>query len=81
MPKVRRRNLPPALLQHLLDRIQDRSISGDQLGLLAAWLDQQPDVPEDRWFKRFPGMIVCGEGDLVKTFLAADQAPFGAEVH
>jgi hypothetical protein len=36
VPKVRRENLPPALLQHLLDRIQERSISVDQLGLLAS---------------------------------------------
>jgi hypothetical protein len=54
MPKVRRANLPAALLQHLLDRIQERSISADQLGLLAAWLDTRPDVPAGRWFKRFP---------------------------
>jgi hypothetical protein len=39
MPKIRRRSLPPALLQHLLDRVQQRSIAADQLGLLAAWLD------------------------------------------
>jgi hypothetical protein len=44
MPKVRRANLPPALLQHLLDRIQQRSISADQLGLLAVWLDTVPEV-------------------------------------
>jgi hypothetical protein len=29
---------------------------------LAAWLDTNPEVPEGEWFKRFPGMIVCGEG-------------------
>src|ERR1019366_6305786 len=69
MPRVRRQNLPPALFQHLLDRILERKISADQLDLLAAWLDRQPDVPEGRWFKRFSGMIVCGEGELVKTFL------------
>ncbi len=80
MPKVRRRNLPPALLKHLLDRIQDRSISANQLGLLADWLDGQPEVPEGPWFKRFSGMIVCGEGELVKTFLIPGQVPFGDEV-
>jgi len=35
MPEVRRANLPRAIFRHLLDRIQDRSISADQLGLLA----------------------------------------------
>lgn len=80
MPKVRRQNLPPALLQHLLDRIQDRSVSSDQLGLLATWLDEQPDVPNGKWFKRFQGMIVCGEGELVKTFLMPGQVPIGEEI-
>jgi len=36
---------------------------------LADWLDSEPEVPEGRWFKRFSGMTVCGEGELVKTFL------------
>jgi hypothetical protein len=80
MPKVRRQSLPPALLQHLLDRIRERHISADQLGLLAAWLDTRPEVPTGEWFKRFPGMTVCGEADLVKTFLTSTQVPFGSEV-
>jgi hypothetical protein len=80
MPKVRRANLPPALLQHLLDRIQQRSISADQLGLFAAWLDTQPEVPVGRWFKRFSGMVACGEGEFVKTFLTVQQTPTGTEI-
>jgi len=80
MPKVRRANLPRALFEHLLDRIQERSVSADQLGLLAEWLDGQPEVPSGKWFKRFSGMTVCGEGELVKTFLMPGQAPLGYEI-
>ena len=80
MPRVRRQNLPPRLLEHLLDRIHDRNISADQLGLLAEWLDKEPEVPVGRWFKQFPGMAVCGEGELVKTFLQPGQLPHGEEV-
>lgn len=80
MPKVRRRNIPPALLNHLLDRIAKRNIAVDQLGLLAEWLDTQPEVPEGKWYKRFPGMTACGEGELVKTFLTSGQAAEGEEV-
>jgi len=80
MPNVRRRHLPPALFQHLLDRVQDRSISADHLALLAQWLDQEPNVPEGRWFRRFPGMTVCGEGELIRTFLVPGQVPAGHEV-
>jgi len=79
-PKVRRQGLPPALLNHLLDRLEERRISADQLGLLADWLANEPEVPNDKWFKRFPGMPVCGEGEWVKTFLRAGQAPDGEEI-
>lgn len=80
MPKIRRNHLPPALLNHLLDRIRMREISAEQLGLLADWLDAEPEVPEGKWFKRFSGMIVCGEGELVKTFLTTNQIPTGTEL-
>jgi hypothetical protein len=80
VPKVRRENLPLALLRHLLDRIQQRGIPASQLGLLAEWLDTQPEVPAHRWYKRFPAMTVCGEGELVKTFLTSEQIPLGEEI-
>jgi len=80
MPKIRRRNLPPALFNHLLDRIKRREISSDHLGALADWLDTEPEVPDGKWFKRFSGMTVCGEGELVKTFLTSGQAPMGTEI-
>jgi len=80
MPKIRRQNFPPGLLNHLLDRITDREISADQLGQFADWLVTEPEVPEGRWFKRFSGMIICGDGELVKTFLRPGQVPAGTEV-
>jgi hypothetical protein len=80
MPKIRRRNLPPALLNHLLDRIKRREISSDHLGALADWLDTESEVPDGKWFKRFSGMTVCGEGELVKTFLTSGHAPMGTEI-
>lgn len=51
-----------------------------QLELLAAWLDGEPEVPEGPWYKRFSGMTVCGEGELIKTFLLPGQAPKGKRV-
>ena len=80
MPEVRRAKLPPALLAHLLERIRQRQISADQLGLLGAWLDTRPVVPAGSWFKRFPGMTLCGEGELIKTFLQPGQLPYGQEI-
>ena len=80
MPRVRRHNVPPALLQHLLDRVQSRKIPASQLELLAKWLDREPEVPEGQWYKRFSGMTVCGEGEWIKTFLLPGQAPKGQPV-
>ena len=80
MPKIRRQSVPPALLNHLLDRITERQISANQLEQFGDWLVTEPEVPEGRSFKRFPEMIVCGEGSLVKTFLRSGQVAAGEEV-
>jgi hypothetical protein len=80
MPHVRRKDLPPALFRHLLDRVEQRQIKARQLELLAAWLDGEPEVPEGPWYKRFSGMTVCGEADLIKTFLLPGQTPKGTQV-
>ena len=80
MPKIRRANLPRGLYAHLLDRVQQRGISAQQLRLMLRWMDAQPEVPDGRWFKRFPELIVCGEGELIKTFLLPSQAPTGEEI-
>lgn len=80
MSKVRRENLPRSLFRHLVDRVRERGISTDQLESLFNWLETEPEVPEGRWFKRFPEAIVCGEGELIKTFLRPDQAALGEEL-
>jgi hypothetical protein len=48
--------------------------------MLANWLDSEPEVPEGQWYKRFTGMTVCGEGELIKAFLLTGQAPKGRRV-
>ena len=58
----------------------EREISPQQLRLLAEWLDLEPEVPTGQWYKRFPEMIVCGEGELIKTFLRRGQVPIGEEL-
>ena len=77
MPKIRRQSLPPALFRHLTDRVRERSITSSQLVLFLKWLETNPEVPPGKWFKRFPEMTVCGEGDLVKTFLRLGQVAEG----
>ena len=80
MPKIRRHKPPQALLAHLLARMRQRNISWEQIVRLARWLDTEPEVPKEKWFRRFAGFTVCGEGELIKTFLLPGQAPEGREV-
>ncbi|MDQ2867984.1 MAG: hypothetical protein M3R59_06170 [Verrucomicrobiota bacterium] len=80
MPRIRRDGIPAALLRHLFDRVREREISEEQIGLLADWLETDPEVPHGKWFKRFPGMTACGEGELIKTFLRLGQIAEGEEV-
>ena len=81
MPKVRRQKLPEPLLRHLLARMRQRGISDEQIVLLAHWLDTNPEVPAGKWFKPFSGMTVCGEGELIKTFLQPGQVATGEEIN
>jgi len=80
MPEVRRQKVPEALLRHLLTRMRERAVSHEQIILLARWLDTEPEVPAGRWFKKFPGMTVCGESELIKTFLEPGQLPDGEAI-
>jgi hypothetical protein len=80
MLKLRRPNLAERLLAHLVARIRGRTISFEQLILLARWLDSDPSVPDGKWFRRFDSFILCGEGEVIKTFLLAGQAPEGLEI-
>jgi ribosomal protein S18 acetylase RimI-like enzyme len=80
MPEIRREKLPERLLLHLVTRVRERSISSEQLILLARWPDKEPEVPSGKWFKRFLGFTVCGEGEFIKTLLLSGQAPMGHEI-
>jgi hypothetical protein len=81
MPKIRRNKLPESLLMHLLTRMRQRSISHEQIVLFSLWLDTDPEVPAGKWFKKFPGLTVCGEGEFIKTFLQPKQIPTGKELN
>jgi hypothetical protein len=80
MPKIRRTNVPPALLAHLEDRGHKWGISYGQIAVLADWLRSNPEVPDGKWFKDLSTFYVCREGDLVKTFLPKRRLPEGEEI-
>jgi hypothetical protein len=72
--------IPPALRDHLVERMHDRNISLADLNRLRLWLERKPDVPLGRWFKDFGSFKLCGEGKYPKTFLLAGQTATGEEI-
>lgn len=72
--------LPPAIRDHLVDRMRDRKISLDDLNQLRLWIESKPEVPEGPWYKDFGSFKVCGEGQYPKTFLSAGQAAVGQKL-
>lgn len=77
MPKIQWTNLPPALRDHLFERLRDRQITAEDLYLLKLWRESEPDAPEGDWYKDFGSFKVCGSGKYPKTFLLRGQAAKG----
>ncbi len=77
MPKIQWSHLPPALRQHLFDRLEERQITADDLYQLKRWRESEPDAPEGPWYKDFGSFKLCGEGKLPKTFLLKGQTAKG----
>lgn len=80
MPKIRRKHVPPAAIEHLAKRVRERAVPIADLQALAKWLDGNPTVPDGPGFKRFARIVVCGEGELVKTILEEAHTAVGTEM-
>lgn len=74
MSKIQWTNLPPALRQHLFDRVAERKISAEDLYQLKLWRESEPEAPDGLWHKDFGSFKICGEGKFPKTFLLKGQA-------
>jgi hypothetical protein len=73
VPKIQWTNLPPALRDHLFERLRDRKITAEDLYQLKLWRESEPDAPDGEWYKDFGSFKICGEGRFPKTFLLRDQ--------
>jgi hypothetical protein len=80
VPKIQWTNLPPAVRDHLFDRLRERKITVDDLYQLKIWRESEPDAPEGPWVKDFGSFKVCGEGKYPKTFLLRGQAAVGRKL-
>ena len=57
--------------------MRDRAISIADLNQLRLWMDSNPEVPEDDWYKDFGSFKICWNGPLAKTFLLRGQVANG----
>ena len=80
MPKIQWSNLPPALRDHLFDRLRTREITAEDLYHLKAWRESEPEAPEGDWHKDFGSFKLCGRGKYPKTFLLRDQTAKGEKL-
>jgi hypothetical protein len=80
MPKIQWTNLPPALRDHLFDRLAQREITAEDLYKLKLWRESEPEAPEGLWYKDFGSFKLCGEGRFPKTFLLKGQAAKGKQL-
>ena len=80
MAKIQWADLPPALRDHLFDRLRERKIMAEDLYRLKLWRESEPEAPEGLWYKDFGSFKVCGEGKYPKTFLLTGQAAKGRKL-
>jgi hypothetical protein len=80
MPKIRWTNLPPALRDHLFERLRERKISAEDLYRLKLWRESGPEAPDGPWYKDFGTFKLCGEGPYPKTFLLVGQPATGQKL-
>jgi transposase InsO family protein len=80
VPKIQWTDLPPALREHLFDRLADRKIAVEDLYQLKLWRESEPEAPDGPWFRDFGTFKVCGDGRFPKTFLLRGQTARGMKL-
>jgi hypothetical protein len=80
LPKIRFADLPRALWQHILERVEERRISLNDLRLVRAWVKSEPDAPNGDWYKDFGSFKLCGSGEHPKTVLLKGMKAYGEEI-
>ena len=72
--------LPPALRDHLFERLRERKILAEDLYQLKLWRETEPEAPEGEWYKDFGSFKICGNGKFPKTFLLRGQPAKGTKL-
>ena len=79
LPRISFSNLPRAVWQHLLERVEERQVSLADLIALQAWVTTGPEAPKDDWYKDFGSFLLCGTGELPKTGSSKRHEAFWGE--
>ena len=66
MPTIQWTDLPPALRDHLVERVRERKIAPEDLFALKLWREN-PDAPDGAWVKDFGSFKLCGEGCTMQS--------------
>lgn len=80
MPKIQFSDLPRGVWHHLLQRVDERGISVNDLLLLQTWVRTSPLASEGDWYKDFGSFVLCGSGEFPKTVLEKGMKPFGEDI-
>lgn len=80
MPTIQWIDLPPALREHLFERLRERKIKAEDLYKLKLWRESEPEAPDGPWYRDFGTFKICGEGPYPKTFLLKGQAAKGKKL-
>jgi hypothetical protein len=80
MPKIQWTNIPPALRDHIFERLRQRKIKAEDLYELKLWRESEPEAPDELWYKDFGSFKLCGEGQFPKTFLLSGQPARGTKL-
>ena len=80
MPKIQWTDLPPALRDHLFERLHQRKITAEDLYQLKLWRETEPEAPAGLWCKAFGSFKVCGEGKYRRTLLLRGQSAKGEKL-
>jgi hypothetical protein len=80
LPKIQFSDLPRGVWYHLLQRVDERSISVRDLMALQGWVRTEPMAPDEDWYKDFGSFVLCGSGKFPKTVLQKGMKPFGEPI-
>jgi len=50
------------------------------LNQLRLWIESNPEVPENEWYKDFGSFKLCGQGQYPKTFLLQGRSARGTKL-